>query len=161
MTPDIENILGALADGKVEFILVGGLAATAHGSARSTYDVDVLYERSSDNLVRLAVILDGLQAALRDAPPGLPFRPDVATLRNGLNFTLSTRLGPLDLLGEIAGGGAFADLVPHTVRLNLFGRSVRCLTLQKLIETKRATGRPKDLEALAELEALREEQSRG
>ena len=96
----------------------------------------------------------------RGAPPGLPFVFDAATLANGLNFTLATRLGDIDLLGEITGGGTYDDLLPHATRIELFGRSCRCLDLTTLIRVKRAAGRPKDLEALAELEAILEEQSR-
>jgi hypothetical protein len=94
---------------------------------------------------------------LRGAPAGLPFRLDQATIRRGLNFTLSTSLGALDLFGEIAGGGTYDTLLPHTVTIELFGHSCRCLNLDRLIEAKRAAGRPRDLEAIAELEALREE----
>jgi hypothetical protein len=82
-------------------------------------------------------------------------------LRRGLNFTLTTSLGPVDLLGEIAGGGLYQDLVPHTLQADLFGHPCRCLGLEKLIDVKRAAGRPKDLEAIAELTALREEAAEG
>ncbi len=82
---------------------------------------------------------------------------DEATIRRGFNFTLATDLGDLDLFGELAGGGDYDALAPHTVTLNLFGMPCRCLDLEWLIRVKRAAGRPKDLEALAELEALLEE----
>ncbi|MGH9602964.1 MAG: hypothetical protein ACRD24_11315 [Terriglobales bacterium] len=68
-----------------------------------------------------------------------------------------TDLGALDLLGEITGGGKYEDLLPHCIELTLYGVSCRCLGLRRLIEVKRAAGRPRDLEAIAELEALREE----
>lgn len=107
MSPDFEALLRALHDSDVEFILVGGLAGTVHGSARATYDVDVVYSRSAANLERLVAALTPLQPYLRGAPPGLPFQLDLATLRRGLNFTLTTIAGDLDLLGEIAGGGGY------------------------------------------------------
>ena len=75
--------------------------------------------------------------------------------------SLETGLGDLDLLGEIVGGGGYDDLLPHTIELQVFGHSIRCLDLEKLIHVKRAAGRPKDLEAVAELEAIREERDRG
>jgi hypothetical protein len=77
-----------------------------------------------------------------------------------LNFTLTTRLGDLDLLGEITGGGGFAQLHDHAPTIRLFDRNVRCLDLDWLIRVKRAAGRPRDLEAVAELEALRDERGR-
>jgi hypothetical protein len=91
----------------------------------------------------------------------LPFQLDVETLQRGLNFTLITDLGALDLLGEITGGGRYEDPMLHTIDIALFDVSCRCITLSRLIEVKRAAGRPKDLDALAELEAIREEQASG
>lgn len=154
---DFQRLLDALSDGGVDSIIVGGLAATVHGSARLTQDLDVVYERSPANLERLVEALRAYQPYLRGAPPGLPFEWSVETLRAGLNFTLTTTLGDVDLLGEIAGGGDYADLAPHAIEIELFGRTHRCLDLPWLIRTKRAAGRPQDLEAIAELTALEEE----
>jgi hypothetical protein len=81
---------------------------------------------------------------------------DEATLRSGLNFTLTTDLGWLDLLGEITGGGNYEDLLQHSVLVSVFDCQTRLLNLDSLIQTKRAAGRPKDLEAVAELEILRD-----
>lgn len=154
---DFAKLLRVLHDGRVECIVIGGLAATIHGSARLTQDVDVCYARSLDNLERLVRALKPLRPYPRGAPAGLPFEWSVATLKAGLNFTLSTSAGSLDLLGEVSGGGDHAALLPHTVVAKLFGNDIKCLDLDWLIRTKRAAGRPRDLEAIAELEALREE----
>ena len=154
---DFEGLLRALVSHGVEFIVVGGVAGKAHGSPRLTVDLDVVYARSADNLGRLTSALAPLQPYLRGAPPGLPFCFDTETVRRGLNFTLRTTRGDLDLLGEIAGGGGYESLLPHSRELEMFGFRCRCLDLDKLIEVKRAAGRPKDLEAIAELEAIREE----
>jgi predicted nucleotidyltransferase len=153
-------LLQDLVDGQVEFILVGGVAGVIHGSARLTYDLDVVYRRTKENLTRLVEALGPREPYLRGAPPGLPFRLDVPTLQAGLNLTLTTTSGDLDLLGEIVGGGRFEDLLPHSIEVCIDDRSCRCLSLDKLIEVKRAAGRPKDLEAIAELEVIREEQDR-
>jgi predicted nucleotidyltransferase len=145
----------------VEFIVVGGAAATAHGSARSTTDLDLVYRRTPENIRRMVAALAPHSPYLRGAPPGLPFQWDEATIQRGLNFTLILSLGDLDLLGEIAGGGSYNDLLPHAVSLQLFGVECLCLGLERLIQVKRAAGRPKDLEAVAELEAILEERRRG
>jgi predicted nucleotidyltransferase len=158
---DFDTAFGVLARGGVEFIVVGGVAATIHGSARVTRDLDVVYRRTPENLQRLVAALSPSAPYLRGAPPGLPFRWDEETLRRGLNFTLTTSIGDIDLLGEIAGGGDYEALLPSTAPVEAFGIELRCLTLEKLIQVKRAAGRPKDLEAIAELEALREERDRG
>ena len=151
---DFPALLGALAGHEVEFILVGGVAATAHGSARLTQDLDVVYRRNPANFRRLTQALAPHSPYLRGAPPGLPFQWDEVTIAHGLNFTLVTALVSIDLLGEIVGGGKYELLLPHTIVLRLFGIDCRALDLAKLIEVKRAAGRPKDLEAIAELEQL-------
>lgn len=154
---DFERLLGTLSDAGVEYILVGGFAGTLHGSARVTFDLDVVYARDAGNIARLAAALAPLEPYLRGAPPGLPFRWDVETIGRGLNFTLTTTLGPLDVFGEISGGGTHESLSEDAETLLLFGREVRVLSLARLIAAKRAAGRPKDLEVIAELEALLDE----
>ena len=149
------ELLGVLERAKVEFILVGGVAAAAHGSPRTTQDIDIVYSRKPDNLERLAQALAPYDPYLRGSPIGLPFALDKATLKAGLNFTLTTSLGWIDLLGEITGGGGYDELLPHSLGIELFGQTCYVLDLETLIATKRAAGRPKDFEALAELELLR------
>lgn len=156
---DFEALLLALARYQVEFILVGGAAAIAHGSTRLTQDVDIVYERSAKNLDRLVEALSPHKPYLRGAPPGLPFEWSRATLARGLNFSLSTSLGDIDLLGEIPGGGGYAELLPGAIELQIFQTRCLCLSLAQLIRSKRAVGRPKDLESLAELEAIESEHS--
>lgn len=157
---DLPGLLRTLAAGDVECILVGGAAGIAHGSARLTLDVDVVYRRTPENIARLVACIAPYHPYLRGAPPGLPFRWDVETIRRGLNFTLDTALGPLDILGEVTGGGNYDALLPDTEMLEAFGVRCRGLSLMKLIQVKRAAGRPKDFEAIAELEAIEEERQR-
>lgn len=154
---DFARLLGALHKTGVEYIIIGGVAATIHGSSRLTQDVDVCYARTDANLDRVVRALRPLKPYLRGAPRGLPFEWSAATLRAGLNFTLTTTAGDIDLLGEVTGGGTYDDLIAHTMEVTLFRHHTRCLNLEWLIATKRAAGRPRDLEAIAELEALREE----
>jgi predicted nucleotidyltransferase len=158
---DFRELLRLLADSQVEFILIGGVAATVHGSARLTEDVDVVYRRSSENIERVAQALGRIHPYLRGAPPGLPFRWDSETIFRGLNFTLVTDLGAIDLLGAVTGGGPYEDIVEGSDHVSVFGIDCLCVSLDQLIRFKRAAGRPKDLEALAELEAIREERAGG
>lgn len=153
---DFGGLLRALVAAEVNFIIVGGIAAMLHGAARLTYDLDVVYERSSDNLKRIVQALGPLKPYLRGAPPGLPFLFDEQTLRKGLNFTFATMLGDINLLGLIP-GGVYEDLLPYAERQEVYGMDCYCLGLRRLIQVKRAAGRPKDFEAIAELEALLEE----
>lgn len=156
MDANFREILPRLVRHQVRFILIGGGAAVVYGSARSTQDVDVVYARDPENIARLAEALKPCSPYLRGAPPGLPFQWDEQTIRNGLNFTLTTTLGDVDLLGEVAGGG-YEQLLPHSIEIEAFGVKCRCVTLERLIQLKRAAGRPKDLEVIAELQALLEE----
>ncbi len=143
------NVLGKAG---VEFILIGGVAANVHGAVRATDDLD--------NLDRLVAALAPFQPYLRGAPAGLPFRFDRETLSVGLNFTLTTSLGSIDLLGEVTGGGNYAALVSHSEAVEMFG--IRCLVLDldTLIATKKAAARLKDLDAVAELNTIRERRRR-
>ena len=153
---DVEAVLGALGAHQVRFILVGGVAGGIHGATRVTYDVDLVYDRDAGNIQRLVVALTPSGPYPRGAPAGLPFRWDAETVTRGLNFTLVTTMGDLDLLGEIVGGGSYQDLLPDSIVVEVFGVTCRCLTLERLIQVKRAAGRPKDYDAIAELEALLE-----
>ena len=157
---DLQRLFLVLADHRVDFIIVGGVAATLHGSARVTRDLDIVYARTPQNLARLVAALRNHHPYLRGAPPGLPFSWDEETLWSGLNFTLETDLGNLDLLGEITGGGGYDDLHPHSIEVEAFGVRFRCLDLDTLIRVKLAAGRPRDLEVVAELRVIREEREK-
>lgn len=154
---DFEALFATLQGHDVAFIVVGGAAAIAHGSARLTDDLDIVYDRNAANLDRLVAALAPYKPYLRGVPQGLPFIWDRQTLARGLNFTLVTSLGNIDLLGEIPGGGTYQDLLPGATELHVFGTHCHSLSLPQLIRAKRAAGRPKDFEALAELEAIQEE----
>jgi len=155
-TTQFETLVGRLVEADVEFVLVGGLAAVIHGSAYVTYDLDVSYGRSAPNVDRLCRAVAPLHPTLRGAPRDLRFRLDPPTVAAGLNFTLDTDLGALDLLGEMQPFGAYEHVAEHSQQMELFGRSVRVLKLEARIEAKRAAGRRKDLLMIPELEALLE-----
>jgi hypothetical protein len=144
----------------VEFVLVGGVAGIVHGAARATYDIDIVYLRADENIERLASALAPHKPYLRDAPPGLPFAWNAKTIRSGLNFTLTTELGDIDLFGELVGGDTYQGLLPHSFEVEAFGVRFKCVDLPTLIRIKEAAGRAKDREALAELRVLLEESQR-
>lgn len=160
MIATLEQVAKQLSAHGVRFIVIGGWAAIVHGSARSTNDVDVVYAREPENLERLAAALAPWKPYLRGAPPGLPFVLDARTLKAGLNFTLTTPYGDLDLLGEVAGDGTYDKLISFSQAATVAGVTCQVVTLEKLIHLKRCAGRPKDLDAIAELEALLEERRR-
>lgn len=153
---EFDKALRLFREHDVKFIIIGGAAAIAHGSSRLTQDLDLLYARDEINLKNIVSALKGQHPYLRGAPPNLPFLWDIETLRQGLNFTLITDLGSIDLLGEIVGGGTYEKLLPNSSLISIFGTECRCLSLEQLIQTKQAAGRPKDLEAVAELKMIQQ-----
>jgi len=150
----IEAPLKLLGKFEVECVLIGGVAATLHGSTLLTNDLDVCYSRTPANLEKLAKALHEVHAHLRNAPADIPFMLDAETLRHGLNFTFATDIGSLDLLGEVRGVGYYDDVLAGSVTFEMFGYQFPVLELSKLILAKRAAGRPKDMVAVPELEAL-------
>jgi predicted nucleotidyltransferase len=149
-----------LADAHVNFVVIGGYAAMLHGSALLTQDLDICYERFPENLKRLAAALAPIHPRLRGAPKEVPFSLDERTLAQGMNFTLQTDWIDLDLLGEISGIGQFPDVVQDAGHIDVYGFSCLVASLDALIKSKQAAGRPKDKNALPELEALKELKSR-
>lgn len=141
---DPQPLLEVLVRHEVDFVLIGGLAGTALGSAYITYDLDLAYERSQANLERLAAALTELGATLRGSPPNLPFQPDTETLRAGMNFTFDTRFGSLDILGEPAGAPRYEELRSAASSETLWGAAIRIASLDHLIAMKEAAGRDKD-----------------
>lgn len=156
MPTDVEKALKALDGQGVQFIIIGGAAAVLHGSAYVTSDLDVCYSREKENLKKLASALGPLHPTLRGAPTNLPFHFDADTLKSGMNFTLNTDLGALDVLGEVAGLGDYQTALTYSEEIEVFGIRCRVLALEGLIKTKKAAGRTKDLMLLPELEALLE-----
>ena len=148
-------MLGGLTRGKVRFVVVGGVAAAAHGSSRVTNDLDICYEASDRaNLVALGSLLSSWDAYPRGIEPGLPFILDDRTLFGAPVLTLTTREGDIDVMDRIAGVGDYAAVRRHSERISALGVSFRVLDLPSLIKAKRAVGRPRDHEHLPELEAL-------
>jgi hypothetical protein len=157
---DYLKLLKILCAAQVRFVVIGGAAAAAQGSTYATYDLDICYDRGSDNIERLAKALEPYQPRLRGVPDNLPFCFDTTTIRNGMNFTLTTDVGDIDLFGEVAGIGGYKDVNVFSISLVLFGFQCAVLSLEGLIRSKRAAARPKDLLILPEIEALREIETR-
>lgn len=156
-----DELIAALADAGVRYILIGGLAVGAHGFPRATKDVDIVPAPDAPNLERLAAVLRAVDATnygLGDFDPAeFPFDPlDPHQLAEGGNFVLATRLGRLDIMQwvpGIPGERAFEHLARDAVETALSGRRVEVCSRDDLIAMKRAAGRPQDLLDLEELGA--------
>ena len=157
-----DRILEILIRHEVRFILVGVVAAQAHGSPSLTGDLDICYARDPDNLDRLAASLAELSAVPRGLTAASPRMPplDARTLRAGGLLTLTTRYGDFDILATPEPGFDYQLLRDHAVTTVIHGAPVHIASLSDLIEMKRAAGRPKDRIELEILGALREELDR-
>jgi hypothetical protein len=155
------RLLETLTEHRVRYVLIGGLAAAAHGSPAVTYDLDICYARDEPNLERLAAALSELGATLRGAPKDVPFLLDARTLAPGDHFTLDTEAGPFDILGTPSGAaGGFDALIRNAVETDFDGLTVYVAGMDDLIRMKEAAGRLKDQQALEHLYALRDEVDR-
>jgi hypothetical protein len=152
---NFEAALKSLTAAQVNFIVVGAYAGVVQGVVQVTRDLDICYERTPENMQRLVTALAPFHPALRGAPPEVPFIFDARSLAQGMNFTFQADFGDIDLLGELSGIGRFSDLARDTVSIELFGMPIRVASLDALIRSKRAAGRPKDLLVLPELEAVK------
>jgi len=156
MTPNSEEFLTLLNQAEVEYVVIGGVALVAHGSARATFDLDVCYKHSKENIEKLCRALQPFHPRLRGAPLDLPFRFDSKTVTAGLNFALATDLGDFNLLGEVAGLGSYDAVYKSSQHKKVENISCRVLSLDGLYRAKSAAGRNKDIEALKEIKGLKE-----
>jgi predicted nucleotidyltransferase len=150
-----ERIIELFAESGVEFIVIGGQAETLYGSSRVTFDTDLCYRRTEDNLRRLAAALKVLKPTLRGAPPDLPFQLDALSLALGCNFTFTTEAGPLDLLGFVEPLGVYEDFVDRTERILVGDVELQVISLDDLIRIKEHIRRPKDQDSLMHLRAIK------
>lgn len=155
--PDFEPdaLLRRLTAAGVDFVVIGGYAAIAHGASVLTSDLDICFAPDDANLDALGRVLIDLDARLRGIDEDVPFVPDAATLRRIMVLILDTADGPLDVLVEPSGAPRYEVLRRRAERLDLGGFAVLVASLDDLIAMKAAAGRPKDLMVLAELEAIR------
>ncbi len=162
MTPEFRPrvVLATLAQHEVDFVVIGGMAGVAQGSALPTYDLDVAYARDRGNLERLVAALRELQATPRGAPPEVPFVLDAKTLENGSHFTFDTPYGPFDILSDPVGAPRYELLKKAAVDTEIEGTRVLVASLDHLIGMKKATGRSKDEYMAMEYRTLADEIAR-
>jgi nucleotidyltransferase AbiEii toxin of type IV toxin-antitoxin system len=158
---DPTRLLRALVDRRVDFVVIGGVAAVLHGSARNTFDLDICFASDPDNLEALGSTLVGLRAQLRGVSEAVPFVPDAAALRRVEVLTLTTTAGDLDVLRAPSGAPRYDVLRGHADRYDVGGFEVRVASVEDLIAMKTAAGRPKDLGDIEELEAILRLRSEG
>ncbi len=148
---DLSAILEGLIEAGVEFILVGGLAAVVQGAPVTTMDVDIVHNRSSENVAKLLAFLKSIEAVHR-RPDDKVIEPKEEDISGTGHALFTSRLGPIDVLAVIEGERAYQDLLEHTVEIEFRGHTVLVLDLKTLVELKRISRDPKDRQRLPVLE---------
>jgi len=152
---DTPRLLALLAEAGVEHLVIGGVAAVAHGSATFTRDLDVLIAFDSSTLERIVAMLGPLHPTFAQHPDRRALPTAARALEGYRNLYVDTDLGRLDLLGDTPIGG-YAELEKRASRMHIAGTDVRVVALADLIAIKHALGRPKDKLVEAELRAIQE-----
>jgi Nucleotidyl transferase AbiEii toxin, Type IV TA system len=150
-----DEILRRLVERGVDFVVIGGIAAVLHGSARNTFDLDICFATDDANLAALGDVLATLGARLKGVDEEVPFVADARTLRQVELMTLVTKFGELDVLTRPAGAPAYPGLRRRADRYDLGGFNVPVASVDDLIAMKQAAGRAKDLLDIEELEAIK------
>jgi hypothetical protein len=153
--PKYHEILARLADEGVEVIVVGMAAAVLQGVPVTTWDLDVVHRRSSDNVERLLRVLRGIDAVARHDPRRL--RPDATHLTSPGHVLMETKFGDFDCLGAIDGGRSYDELLETSVLVDFEGRPLRILSLREILAIKMRAGRPKDLAAIPYIQSTIDE----
>jgi Nucleotidyltransferase of unknown function (DUF6036) len=156
-----DEILRLLVERGVDFVVIGGIAAVLHGSARNTFDLDICFAGDDANLAALGDVLTSLGARLRGVDADVPFVPDTRTLRQVEVLTLVTSFGELDVLARPSGAPAYQELRRRADRYDVGGFNVSVASIDDLISMKEAAGRPKDLLDIEELAAIKRLRRRG
>jgi hypothetical protein len=157
---DLNQLLQRLCDAQIDFVIVGGFAATLHGSSLVTRDLDVCAVLSNENVEKLRRAFRDLRPAHRLTSQKLSFLDNPEPGVELRNLYLWTEIGPVDILGSILGVGEFEQVKAGSIEVELFGRRCRVISIDDLIRAKEALGREKDLLSVKELKALREDQGK-
>ena len=149
------GLLAHLTRRGVDYVVIGGIAATLHGSERNTFDLDICPDQGPANLDKLGAALLEIDARLRDIEEDVPFVPDGRSLAGIEILTLSTSLGPLDVIVRPHGSPPYSALRRRATRLEVGAPApVLVASIDDLIAMKRESDRPKDREDIERLETL-------
>lgn len=151
-------LLRLLTDAGFEFVVVGGVAATAHGSSAMTLDLDVAAPFTVENMHRLLAALSPHEPRHRIVPGKPPIRETAEQLATLKNLYIQCDIGVVDIIGELPPIGGYADAAANSVEVVVLGTRCRVLSIGDLIRIKELLGRPKDLEAARHLRAIRDRQ---
>jgi len=156
MKKDFVHLLERLVQAEVDFVLVGGFAGVVHGCTYVTQDIDICCDFSGENLLRLQEALSETQPVHRMTPRRKKLELNEKNCSEFKNLYLDTDIGQLDCLSFIDGVGDFEHIKKACVTIKVADMQIKVLSLDTLIASKKALNRPRDNEAVRQLEAIKE-----
>jgi hypothetical protein len=160
MSSDFYNLLKRLSTAGVDFVVIGGFAGVIHGCTMVTEDIDVCCDFKPANLLKLQEALENLHPVHRMTPNKIPLKLTEENCKNLKNLYLDTDLGQLDCVNYVQGVGDFAKVKAQSTSVAADDVSYLVLNLDGLIDAKKSMGRPRDKEAVIQLESIKELQKK-
>ena len=154
MKPNLNDLLKVFLDLDIEFVIIGGFAAALHGSSMVTRDLDLCFALTPEHIDKLRKALKDLHPKLRITPKKLSFLEHPKTNKGFNNLYLETDLGIVDIVSQVTGVGGFDVVLGKAKTIELFGHNVKIISIDQLLASKKAMGRPKDLAVVEELETI-------
>lgn len=155
MKSDFFNLVKVLAQAGVDFVVVGGVAGAMHGCTCVTQDIDICCDFSPANLLLLQKAISDLHPVHRMTPSRKKLELTEKNCAQFKNLYLDTDMGQLDCLNYINGIGDYQKVKQASVIVQSGQTKLRVLNLDALLEAKKAMNRPRDQEAIRQLEAIR------
>ncbi len=161
MKDEFLNLIDRLHDAGVEFVIIGGLAGTFHGTTRITQDIDICCKFTSENLMKLFMAIRDIHPVHRMTPKRLALVLNEQNVGKLKNLYLDTDIGQLDCLGVVEGLGKFDKVVENSINIKIGHKTYRVLSLDALIKSKKSLNRPQDRQDLIQLAALKQVKTSG
>ena len=155
MTQNFHSLLFRLNEENVRFVIIGGFAGIVHGCTFVTQDIDICCEFSTENLLSLQNALAGIHPVHRMTPKRQKLELTTENCKDYKNLYLDTDLGQLDCIGFVQGVGGFKKVIQSSQTIEVENHKFNVLRIEALIETKKAINRPRDKEAIIQLEAMK------
>ncbi len=157
MNPNLKALLERLITHNVDFVLIGGFAASVHGCTMVTQDIDICAAITEEEVAKLREALKDLHPKHRMNPNAKhSFLEYPTEIKGTNNIYLETDLGVLDILSQTQPAGSFAEIKSRSFEIPLYGRKCRVISIDDLITVKEKMNRPKDQQAVRELRLIKQ-----
>ena len=144
---DLSALLEGLCEARIEFIVVGGLAAVIQGAPVTTFDLDIVHRQIDENIQKLFKFLKSIDSYLR-RPDDRIIEPTAEDLKAKGHLLVKTKYGPLDVLAFIEKGHGFEELIANSTEIDFHSYKVSVLNLETILELKRDSKDPRDRQRL-------------